>query len=69
MTCQRCYKETLGHTGSYFDTSQICFECADRERAHPAFEAARQRETEECARGNFNFPGVGLPADLRGAGR
>lgn len=67
MICDRCHKETIGHTGSYFDTAKICFECDAKERAHPDFEAARQRETEECARGNFNYQGIGLPADLRGA--
>lgn len=65
MICERCGKETNGFTGSYFDSSSICFECSDRERQHPAFEEARRIENEEVSRGNFNYPGIGLPIDLR----
>lgn len=66
MICQRCGRETTSHTGSYFNTQQICLDpCAEREREHPMFEEARRVETEHCARGDFNFPGIGLPADLR----
>lgn len=65
MICDRCGKESVGSTGSYFNTETICFECADRERAHPDFERARRVETEAVQRGDYNFPGVGLPPDLR----
>jgi hypothetical protein len=65
MTCDRCGKQTNGSTGSYFNTQQICFACSDLERKHPAFEEARRVENEAVARGNFNYPGIGLPTDLR----
>jgi len=69
MICDRCYKESLGSTGSYFNTQQICFACSKIEREHPAFEEAQRVENEAVKRGDFNYPGVGLPADLVGGGR
>lgn len=65
MTCDRCGKDTFGTTGSYFNTDTICFDCCDKERQHPEFEHARDVETMEVMNGNYNFPGVGLPPDLR----
>lgn len=64
MTCDRCHQEALAHTGSFFNTDLICLACEKREREHPDFERARRVESEEVMRGNFNFPGVGLPRDL-----
>lgn len=64
MICGRCHRECNGFTGSYFDTANICFRCEEVERNHPAYEEARRVESAECARGNFNFRGVGVPADL-----
>ena len=51
-------------TGSYFNTQIICGECDDKERAHPDFILAHEIESAEVAKGNYNFPGIGLPADL-----
>jgi len=65
MTCDRCGKETISSTMSYFNTDTICPECDDRERAHPLFQEARDAELEACKRGDFNFIGIGLPFDLR----
>lgn len=65
MICDRCGKETLGHTMSYFNTDEICFECRDTERAHPMFEEARRIEAEHVRAGDYNFQGIGLPKDLR----
>lgn len=64
MICQRCGADTMGSTGSYFNTDQICFDCDRRERAHPRFEEARRVETEHVQRGDMNFPGIGLPPEL-----
>jgi hypothetical protein len=50
---------------SCFNTEMICPGCSDRERAHPAFPEAKRAEEEAARSGNCNFPGVGLPADLR----
>lgn len=68
MRCDRCGKETTGWTGSYFNTEKICFECRDKEEAHPEFAEARRIELEAVKRGDYNFPGIGLPAELRGGG-
>ena len=56
-------------TGSYFNTEIICPECDEAEQAHPDYERARAVEGEAVRAGNFNYPGIGLPADLRGARR
>lgn len=50
---------------SYFNTDEICLECADRERAHPQFQQARDAELEACKNGDYNYRGIGLPVDLR----
>ena len=65
MKCDRCKSETLISTGSYFNTQQICLECRRREEAHPDFERARRVEEEAVRRGEYNFPGIGLPSDLK----
>ena len=62
--CDRCAGETVCTTGSYFNLEIICTECDDRESAHPRYEEARRIEAAEVARGNYNFPGVGLPQEL-----
>lgn len=62
MICDRCRTETVGSTGSIFNTQQICLGCAETERAHPGYEEAARRENEAVRRGDFNFLGVGLPA-------
>lgn len=66
MICDRCGQETLSSTGSMFNTEQICLDpCAKAERAHPDYEQARRTEMEAVKSGDYNFPGIGLPADLR----
>lgn len=66
MICDRCGQETWGFTGSYFNCEVICLErCMPAERAHPLFEEARRIETEAVMRGDMNFPGVGLPPELK----
>lgn len=65
MICERCRAITGVFTGSWFNTQQICLACAEKERAHPDYERARAAENEAVRAGNYNFPGVGLPADLR----
>lgn len=65
MTCDRCGCETASTIMSYFNTDSLCRDCGARERAHPKFKEAHDRETEECRKGNYNFPGIGLPDDLK----
>jgi recombinational DNA repair protein (RecF pathway) len=62
--CHRCGKQTDVTTMSFFNTDILCMECVDKERAHPAFEAAHEAEREAVRRGDYNFPGVGKPRDL-----
>jgi len=63
LACGRC---GLGHgtTGSYFDTAMICDECVVAELAHSDFKRARDIECAAVMAGNYNYPGIGLPADL-----
>jgi hypothetical protein len=39
--------------------------CTEKERAHPEFKRARKVELHELSKGNYNFPGIGLPEDLK----
>ena len=65
MTCDRCGKESISSTGSMFNVEQICFDCKDKEMAHPQYDEARRVELEAVQNGDYNFPGIGLPSDLR----
>lgn len=65
QTCDRCGRETLSTTMSYFNTDIICPECDKREREHPDFAEAQRIESEHVLAGNYSFQGVGLPKDLR----
>jgi hypothetical protein len=51
---------------SLFNTDMCCVDCIETERAHPDFPRARDEELKQLQAGNYNFPGVGLPPDLRG---
>lgn len=65
MICDRCRKETRAYTMSMFSTDEICLDCKKAEKEHPDYERARLAEAEAVRAGNFNFPGIGVPADLR----
>lgn len=65
MTCERCGKDTLAHTMSMFNTQTICLECKEIEKQHPDYERAREAELRAVQSGDYNFRGIGLPADLR----
>lgn len=65
MICERCQRETLASTCSIFNTEQICMACSAAERAHPEYEQAARFEAEAVRKGDYNYPGIGLPADLR----
>jgi uncharacterized Zn finger protein (UPF0148 family) len=49
---------------SRFNTDIICPTCEDREKRHPKYQEARDAEFKAVQRGNYNFPGIGKPADL-----
>tara|TARA_B100000614_G_scaffold262909_1_gene300666 strand:+ start:169128 stop:169328 length:201 start_codon:yes stop_codon:yes gene_type:complete len=63
--CDRCRQESSILTGSYFNTQMICLDCEAKEQAHPDYAEAKRIENEAVAAGDTNFPGVGLPSDLR----
>ena len=63
--CPRCGADfSMGQIMSMFNTDSICMNCADKERAHPKYEEAREAEVAACKRGDYNFPGIGKPSDL-----
>jgi hypothetical protein len=65
MKCDRCGSLTSAYTTSYFNTDTICLDCQEKEAAHPLYDHAKRIELEAVQSGNYNFPGIGLPADLR----
>jgi hypothetical protein len=69
MICDRCGRESRVSIGSMFNMDQICLDCKKLEEAHPMYEHAREIEGEAVRNGNYNFPGIGLPVDLRGGSR
>lgn len=65
MKCNRCGGDARISTMSRFNTETICMDCETKEQAHPAYAEARRIEHEHVVNKNYNFPGVGLPEDLR----
>ena len=64
--CERCGTEVQGlTTASWFNEQMICLDCDEKEHAHPDIERAKAAERKACARGDFNFRGLGLPPDLQ----
>lgn len=63
-TCDRCGAQTNAFTGSYFNTQTICISCSIEEREHPRFKEAQDADQRAVLNGNFNFKGIGCPADL-----
>lgn len=64
MICERCNQQSLVSTTSYFDTKTICMDCKKKEQNHPDYKKAVEAEIAEVKKGNFNFVGIGKPADL-----
>ena len=64
MKCDRCNIPTASYKMSFFNTDMICKECEDKEKKHPDYQKARDAEEVEIKKGNYNFPGIGLPKDL-----
>jgi hypothetical protein len=48
-----------------FNMDMCCDLCIENEQAHPSYVEARDRELDELSKGNYNFPGIGLPEDLK----
>jgi len=64
MKCERCGTIHTSLTFSFFNMDMICFNCSDLGRSHPKYLEAREAELEALKRGDYNFPGIGKPADL-----
>lgn len=62
--CERCHKHNTSFRMSMFNTQMICSECVEKERNHPLYKNAVETERNEYLKGNRNFTGIGLPADL-----
>ena len=62
--CKRCHEPTSSTIGSMFNTDMICIPCKKKEEAHPQYQEARDTEMAEVQKGNYNYPGIGLPKDL-----
>jgi hypothetical protein len=67
-TCARCGRTDCATVMSRFNTDIICCgpgSCEEKERAHPQYAEAARAELEAVQRGDYNFPGVGLPPELK----
>lgn len=62
--CQRCHQQATSHIMSMFNTEMICAECKDKERRHPDYAAAQAAELSAVQAGDYNFSGIGKPANL-----
>lgn len=62
--CDRCGEPTNVTQMSMFNTEMCCPVCIQNERKHPQFNEARKAELIELSKGNYNYPGIGLPKDL-----
>ena len=66
--CQRCGRETVATTMSWFNKQIICAlgdDCCDEvESRHPDYSKAKDAESSQVILGNSNYEGIGLPASL-----
>ena len=64
--CDRCGVSLEGKSASvsYFNTDFCCSDCLEREQQHPDYQRAKEVELEAVKRGDYNFKGIGKPADL-----
>lgn len=62
--CDRCGRETTTTMMSMFNTDILCSVCKDEEEQHPLYSAAVEAELRQVKAGNYNYPGIGRPADL-----
>ena len=62
--CDRCFKPVKALRMSIFCTEMCCEACLNKEKKHPKYKEAKEREAEEVRKGNYNFEGIGRPVDL-----
>jgi hypothetical protein len=64
-TCDRCGAGPgVATIMSKFNNDIICMACKTKERAHPEYQKASDAEIRAVRQGDYNFPGIGKPADL-----
>ncbi len=64
--CDRCKKPLTGtRIMSKFNKDCICEECLKKEKAHPKYKEASDAELKAVQAGDYDFPGIGLPDDLK----
>ena len=61
--CHRCDKKTNSHTMSWFNTELICMDCSNKEKSHPKYQEAKDKELEQVKKGNYNYEGIGFDAE------
>jgi hypothetical protein len=64
VVCERCGNPTNAVTMSMFNVDIICMGCKDIEAHHPDYPKAAKAEYDACEKGDYNFGGIGKPADL-----
>lgn len=62
--CDRCGKKLTTRIMSRFNKDTICKECEEKEKKHPLYKQACDAELKAIKQGNYNFVGIGKPADL-----
>jgi hypothetical protein len=62
--CDRCGKELGTHVMSMFNKDTLCMDCKDKEKLHPDYNKAREAERQAIKNGDYNYMGIGKPADL-----
>jgi len=65
LKCQRCNEECNITIMSFFNSDHLCMKCVIKEEEHPKYNIARDTKKSEVLKGNYNFPGIGLPNDLK----
>lgn len=62
--CDRCFMPLTVSTMSRFNKDIICWGCERKEREHQRYNLAKEEEAKQIKAGNYNFAGIGKPADL-----
>ena len=63
--CDRCKRMAKTLRMSWFNTQCICNLWEAKEMAHERVQEAVKAEREAVAKGDLNYPGIGLPEELK----
>jgi hypothetical protein len=58
QTCDRCGQKTNTMSMSWLNTDECCMDCLEAEKDEPDYILAKERESEEVRRGNYNYGGI-----------